>query len=279
MSAVQQITGWPVPHAAAAVITPDGVVDTCGPQEMVFELASVTKLLTSVAVLVALQDGALTLTTVAGPPGSTVRHLLAHTAGYEFDTDATRGAPGERRMYSNTGFEVLADVVAQHVGQDFPSYVRDVVLQPLGMTHTDVSGSPAAGARSTVADLARFAHELLVPTVLRPATLAAARTTQFPDVAGLLPGFGRQTPNPWGLGFEVKGSKSPHWTGSLNSARTFGHFGQSGTFLWVDPDRQLACVALTDRAFGQWAIHEWPLFSDAVVTEFSGGNEHQDTRV
>ncbi len=53
----------------------------------------------------------------------------------------------------------------------------------------------------------------------------------------MLPGFGVQRPNDWGLGFEIRDAKSPHWTGSANSGRTYGHFGQSGTFIWVDPDR------------------------------------------
>ena len=46
-----------------------------------------------------------------------------------------------------------------------------------------------------------------------------------------------QRPNDWGLGFEISDDKSPHWTGSANSGRTYGHFGQSGTFIWVDPER------------------------------------------
>ena len=64
-----------------------------------------------------------------------------------------------------------------------------------------------------------------------------------------------QRPNDWGLGFEIRDGKSPHWTGSSNSGRTYGHFGQSGTFLWVDPDADLALVVLTDRDFGEWAYH------------------------
>ena len=56
--------------------------------------------------------------------------------------------------------------------------------------------------------------------------------------------------------------------GSANSGRTYGHFGQSGTFLWVDPDLGLALVALTDRDFGDWTHKCWPALSDAVIAEF-----------
>ena len=87
----------------------------------------------------------------------------------------------------------------------------------------------------------------------------------FPDLDGILPGFGRQKPNDWGLGFEIRDGKSPHWTGAHSSPRTFGHFGQSGTFLWVDPDADAAAVVLTDRDFGPWAITAWPIWTDGVL--------------
>ena len=90
---------------------------------------------------------------------------------------------------------------------------------------------------------------------------------QFPGLVGVLPGFGRQEPNDWGLGLELRDAKSPHWTGAHNSPRTFGHFGRSGTFLWVDPDADLALACLTDLAFGDWAAEAWPRLSDAVLAE------------
>jgi CubicO group peptidase (beta-lactamase class C family) len=89
----------------------------------------------------------------------------------------------------------------------------------------------------------------------------------FPGLAGVLPGIGRQEPNDWGLGFELKDAKRPHWTGSGNSPATFGHFGGSGTFLWVDPTAGIACTCLTDLDFGDWALDAWPALSDAVLAE------------
>jgi CubicO group peptidase (beta-lactamase class C family) len=97
---------------------------------------------------------------------------------------------------------------------------------------------------------------------------ADAVSVQFPGLAGVLPGYGAQRPNDWGLGFELRDGKSPHWTGSLNSGETFGHFGQTGTLLWVDPAADLALVALTDRDFGEWALPRWPAVSDGVLREF-----------
>jgi CubicO group peptidase (beta-lactamase class C family) len=83
----------------------------------------------------------------------------------------------------------------------------------------------------------------------------------------VLPDFGRFDPLDWGLGVELKGTKAPHWSGSSTSPATFGHFGGSGTFLWVDPDRGLACACLTERPFGDWAKEAWPRLSDAILAE------------
>jgi CubicO group peptidase (beta-lactamase class C family) len=83
----------------------------------------------------------------------------------------------------------------------------------------------------------------------------------------VLPDFGRFDPLDWGLGFELRDAKSPHWTGTHSSGRTFGHFGGSGTFLWVDPEADVALGVLTDLEFGDWAKDAWPVLSDAVLAE------------
>ncbi len=88
------------------------------------------------------------------------------------------------------------------------------------------------------------------PTLVAPETLDEATTVQFPGLGGVIPGIGRFDPNDWGLGFELRDRKPGHWTGTQPSEGTFGHFGGSGTFLWVDPERRLAVAALTDLDFG-----------------------------
>jgi CubicO group peptidase (beta-lactamase class C family) len=270
MRSLNAMRDWPVRTAAAAVVRRDGTVaGTYGPTGHRFRLASVTKPLTAYAALVAYEEGVYELDDPAGPEGSTVRHLLAHTSGFAFDEHRTMAAPGTRRLYSNAGFDALADHIAKASQIPFPEYLRQAVLEPLGMSATDLGpdGSPAAGAVSTVDDLIRFAAELQAPRLLHPATLAEATSVAFPGLKGVLPGYGHQNPNDWGLGFEIRDSKSPHWTGASSSPSTFGHFGQSGTFLWVDPRAGAACVALTDRDFGEWAIPLWPALTDAVLAE------------
>ncbi|WP_405017283.1 beta-lactamase family protein [Kitasatospora sp. NBC_00070] len=274
MQSLRMIEDWPVPTAAAAVVRgSDGaVLGAAGPQDQLFPLASVTKPLTAYTVLVAVEEGVFELDDPAGPEGSTVRHLLAHTSGLAFDEHRVMAPPGDRRLYSNAGFDVLADTLTKASGINFAQYAAEAVFAPLGMTSTLINTAhrtPAgAGGLSTVADLARFAAELQAPRLLDPSTVhAATREVAWPGLGGVLPGFGHRRPNDWGLGFEIRDGKSPHWTGTHSSPATFGHFGQSGTFLWVDPVADLACVALTDRDFGPWAAEVWPAFTDAVLAE------------
>jgi CubicO group peptidase (beta-lactamase class C family) len=268
MQSLALIDNWPVPTVAAAVVRADGaVLGSRGPLEHRFPLASVTKPLAAYAALVAYEEGAVELDEPAGPEGSTVRHLLAHTSGLAFDEHRVTSAPGVRRLYSNAGFEVLGDHLAKATEIPFAEYLHQAVFEPLGMTGSSLEGSPAKDGVSTVADLVRFAAELQAPRLLDPRTVAEAMTVQYPGTKGVLPGYGHQNPNDWGLGFEIRDHKSPHWTGSSSSPRTFGHFGQAGTFLWVDPAAGVACVALTDRPFGPWAAEVWPPFTDAVLAE------------
>ncbi|WP_319446420.1 MULTISPECIES: serine hydrolase domain-containing protein [unclassified Mycobacterium] len=271
MTALDAIADWPVPTAAAAVVAPSGIVAEFGDTGRRFALASVTKPLVARAVQVAVEEGVVELDTAAGPPGSTVRHLLAHASGFSMKTAAVQAQPGQRRIYSNYGFEVLAETVQQASDIEFGAYLREAVFEPLDMVSSSLAGGNEAagfGAQSCVADLAGFAGELLRPTLVSPQLHAEATTVQFPGLAGVLPGFGVQRPNDWGLGFELRNGKSPHWTGSLNAGSTFGHFGQSGTFLWVDPTVDLALVVLTDRDFGDWTYPLWPALSDGVLREF-----------
>ena len=264
--AVGTVLDWPVPHVASAVVRADGTVAAvAGEQERAFPLASVTKPIVAYAVLIAVEEGAVDWDDAAGPEGATVRHLAAHTSGVSFEEGKVQAKPGARRIYSNRGFELLAEAVAAGAGMPFDDYLQEAVLGPLGMAATRLVGTAGAGITSTCADMTRFAAELQEPTLVSAVTLAEATSVAFPGLDGVLPGYGRQRPNDWGLGVEIRDGKSPHWTGTQSSPRTYGHFGQSGTFLWVDPDAGAACVVLTDRDFGPWAVEAWPPFTDRVL--------------
>jgi CubicO group peptidase (beta-lactamase class C family) len=265
LEALRQIDAWGAGHAAAGLARAEGVVATHGHVDEPLRWASVTKLVTALATLVAAEEGTVDLDEPAGPEGSTVRHLLAHASGLPFEGEVPIARPGQRRIYSNTGFEQLAEHVGATAGIPFARYAREAVLRPLEV-RVELDG-PAAGMVGTLVEMLVLAQELLAPTVVARETLAEATSVQFPGLAGVLPGIGRLEPNDWGLGFELKDAKSPHWTGSANSSGTFGHFGGSGTFLWIDRERRLALACLTDREFGDWALQAWPKLSDQVLAE------------
>jgi CubicO group peptidase (beta-lactamase class C family) len=264
-AALERVHAWGAGHAAAAVVSARGVVAATGDLGRAVPWASVTKLVTAVAVLRAVDDGTIDLDEPAGPPGATVRHLLAHASGLPFEGREPIAAPATTRIYSNGGFDLLGGVLADRRGRPIGAVIADSVLDPLGMTTTRLEGRPSEGLSGPLRDLAALGAELLRPTLLSGPTFAAATSVAFPGLRGILPGFGRYDPLDWGLGFEIRGTKQPHWTGTRASPAAFGHFGGTGTFLWVDPVAGIALAVLTDREFGPWAADAWPVLSDAVL--------------
>lgn len=269
---------WPVAHGGVAVVRQDGVQQRWVPgtsPATSWPVASVTKLLTTMAALAATEAGHLDLDQRVDSEGATVRHLLAHASGLPMTLgQGRRRPPGQRRIYSNAGFRLLGEVVADAVGTSFQTWLASSVLDPLGMGSTGLverngfDADPAAGAVATLSDLVRLARCLLGrgAPLLGEQLFAEATAVQFAGLAGLVPGVGHFDPCDWGLGFELRDGKRPHWMGERRSPAAFGHFGASGCFLWVDPDAGLAAAAVSDRDFadGRWGMSTWPAWSDGL---------------
>lgn len=263
------IAPWPNPSAAALAVTnADRTLGRAGDTTRVSCIASISKVIAALTVLVAVEEGTLDLDDPAGPAGSTLRHLLAHASGLAFDEHTSMAAVGQRRIYSNAGIEEAAQHLEAKAAMTFADYQNEAVLGPLGMTSTHLDGSPAQGVYSNVEDLTALARELMRPTLIDETTMAEATTSQFPELRGVIPGFGSHDPNPWGLGIELRGTKSPHWTAPGNSTQTFGHFGGTGTYLWVDPAIDLAAVAISGTAYGPWANDAWPSTNQAILDRY-----------
>jgi CubicO group peptidase (beta-lactamase class C family) len=281
MDPLELVAGWPVETAAVGFLPIESgsvTTRTIGPVDRPFPWASVTKLATAFAVLIAVEEGSLLLDDPAGPPGSTVRHLLAHASGLGPEPGPPLDPPGRTRIYSNAGFVLLGELITERTGIEFPEYLRQGVLEPLDMTGTVLDAEDegrvqveagatgaAAGLSGPLRDLLSLGRELAAPTLISGDTHRAMVTVQFAGLAGVLPGFQRFDPCDWGLGVEIRDGKRPHWTGTTNSASTFGHFGRSGSFLWVDPEAGMICGGLSNRPFGLWAVRSWPIFADAVL--------------
>ncbi len=269
MKALRLLDDWPVTTAAAVVVDSAGERHSQGPVDRPLHLASMTKPLVALATLVAAEEGIVSLDEPCGPPGSSLRHLLSHSSGLSPDQRRLLTEPGTRRIYSNAAYELIADVIAERAEMGFDDYLHEAVFEPLGMTTARLDGSPASGVIASAVDVS-----IVVDELRRPDPQLVARETRvqlmspvFPEITGVLPGYGLHIPNPWGLGVELRGAKSPHWTGATNSPATFGHFGRSGGFFWVDPQALCGVVVLTDHEFGSWASSLWPDFSDSVISE------------
>lgn len=257
---------WPG-DPALTVVGQEGVIaghDT----GRTYRLASVTKLLTALTVLDAAETGEISLDDQAGPKEATVLHLLAHASGVNFEDGRVKAPVGSRRMYSNAGIDLAAEHLTAATGKDFKDEMRDRVLEPLGMLHTSLRGAPSKGGAGTMTDIALLAHELLRPTIFA-GPVAKLSSLTYPNLSGFLPGFGHHPNNDWGAGAEIRGTKSPHWTSPNNSPGTFGHFGVSGSFLWVDREAGLACAALSTVDFDVWATRTWPETSTLVLHSYS----------
>ncbi len=256
-------------EAAAIVLDASGERERRGDVERLRPWRSVTKTLTGFGAVLAAQEGRVGLDDPAGPPGSTLRHLLSHASGYFYESANTLQAPGLRRHYSNYGIDEAGRHLERALDRDLADWIQERVAAPLGMTALRWSGSASVGASGSLTDLARFAAELLRPTLLEERWARELTAAQFPELVGIMPGFGKQSPNPFGLGLEVRGTKSPHWTGSRNSERTVGHFGMRGTAFWVDPVADLALVVGTSHDFCDTHRQVMPLLADAVLAQHS----------
>src|SRR5262245_36163485 len=211
VQALRQIDSWPVEFVAAGVVDPEGRVATHGDPSRSVRLASVSKPVAALAALVAAEEGVLDLDEPAGPPGATVRHLLGHASGLPFEGPRPISEPGKRRIYSNSGFDQLGDFLEEKAEMAFGEYLTAAVLEPLGLRRTALEGPPSSGLSGPLADLLAFGRELRAPTLVAPETLEEATTVAYPGLAGILPDYGRYEPLDWGLGFELRDAKKPHW--------------------------------------------------------------------
>lgn len=260
---------YPVPFAHGfAVIDRDGrCLYEQGDVERVFPLASVTKLLTAMATHLAAQEQRVALAQPAGPQGSTLVHLLSHASGLapEGDGSAIKAPPETARIYSDQGYDVIQAVMEHNLARPFAQWLEECLLQPLGAQSLSVPTSAAWSGLGNVMDLSLIAQELLTPELLTRASLEAVSKPVFPTLRGIVPGYGMQRPSFWGMGAEVRGEKTPHWTAPNASPQTFGHFGIAGSFLWVDPALGVAAIFLGERPFGQWHKANWPAMNQAVL--------------
>ena len=254
--------GWPGQPAIVLGLVRSGdltIIRASGDRSERRPWASVSKLCAALAALRTVESGAHALDEPAGPEGSTVAHLLSHASGLGFELGDRVVPVGTRRVYSNAGIDLMGELLAP--GEP-AAWVRATVLDPLGLSAATLDGRISADVVASTEDMVVLARELLSPSLLSPTMNQLLRTPFLPELAGITPPFGRQVPNWWGLGPELKGTKE-HWMGHW-PAESFGHFGRSGSMLLADPTTGLFICATSTEEFGPWAVELWPRWVDDV---------------
>jgi CubicO group peptidase (beta-lactamase class C family) len=194
-----------------------------------------------------------------GPRGATLADLLSHSSGLGLEESDPVAPVGAKRVYSNYGIDLAVSLV---VGENSPaSWLDSRVFSALGLS-ASLEGRPAAGVVGSTNDLVGLALAWLRPDVLSRDTRDLMIRPYAPLLAGVVPGFGRFDPCPWGLGPEVRGDKR-HWMGDW-PADSFGHFGQSGALMLLNAREGIGVVATSTQAFGPWAVSLWPEWTSAM---------------
>jgi len=218
----------------------------------------------------------------------TIRDLLTHRSGLPAGRDVSRGAgpesarnavlaanlvraPGSEYEYSDLGLDVMGFVIERITHQSLDQFVRRAVYTPLGMRSTMFRPEPSllariapteqpvargevhdptaramggvaghAGLCSTASDLAVFAQLMLDGGL-------AGKTRLFGD--SIARAFTKPGPGWRGLGWQTcPGDGS---CGQYLSSRAFGHTGFTGTSMWIDPERDLVVIVLTNWIHGR----------------------------
>lgn len=200
---------------------------------------------------------------VKSETGATLAQLVSHCSGLGFEAGDPTNPPGTRRVYSNIGIDTACEFV--RTGRAPGQWLQEVVFEPLEMS-ASLDGRAAAGVTGSVKDMTKLAVAWLTPQLISAALRDRAISVYEPELNGIVPGFGRFSPCPWGLGPEIRGHKQ-HWMGDW-PAESFGHFGQSGTLVLMNVERQVGVVAAAGEPFGPWAVELWPAWTSEIWQAF-----------
>jgi len=257
------LAGWPEGSAAIVVRRHEGrLVDVAsvGDESVVRPWASISKLAVAVAYGIEVDWGTHSYEETVRASGRMALEHLSHATGFGLEEGDPRVEPMTKRVYSN----YAVDLLVEHVVEDASAadWLNNRIFSGLGMTSTSLVGRPSAGVEGSTRDLATFLKCFLLGSLLGESTLTRILTPYGPSLAGIVPGWGRFDPCPWGLGPELRGAKE-HWMGDW-PATAAGHFGQSGALALFDRSEGIGVVATSPEPFGPWAVDLWPTWTSGV---------------
>lgn len=263
MSANSLTDGWPGAPAVVLLSLKDGLVKRiaeAGDLDEVRPWASISKMAVSLAFGVESDWELNRFDMPLGPPGSTLANLLSHSSGLGLEEGDPVVPVATQRIYSNYGIDLAVDSILGDNTAD--SWLQQRIFQPFGMNSTKLVDRPSSGVVGSTNDLVKFAVAWLRPDAVAKETRNRLIKPYAPQLNGFVPGFGKFSPCPWGLGPEVRGDKQ-HWMGDWPPA-SFGHFGKSGALLLLNADEQIALVVTSTEPFAGWATKLWPTWTSAM---------------
>ena len=267
------LDGWPGAPAVVLLSLKDGLVRRvaeAGDLDEVRPWASISKMAVGLAFGVETDWEMQRFDQRVGPPGSTLANLLSHSSGLGLEEGDPVVAVGTKRIYSNYGVDLAVEsILGENTAE---SWLQQRVFRPFGMTNTALVDRPSSGVVGSTDDLAKMAVAWLRPDAIAKETRNYLITTYAPQLNGFVPGFGKFSPCPWGLGPEVRGDKQ-HWMGDWPTT-SFGHFGKSGALLLLNADEQIGLVATSTEAVrrmghqhsgrrGRARCERWPLVRES----------------
>jgi CubicO group peptidase (beta-lactamase class C family) len=259
----QLVEGWPGAPTVVLFRLKDGNVERLGEAgdlHAVRSWASVSKMAVALAFGVEIDWELHQFDQNFGPHGATLANLLSHSSGLGLEEGDPTVPIATKRVYSNVGVDHAVDVVVQD--RDPADWLEERIFLPLGMETTHLEGRPCADVHGSTEDLVTLGAAWLRSDVVTKQTRNRQIKPYLPELSGIVPGFGRFSPCPWGLGPEVRGSKE-HWMGDW-PAESFGHFGQSGAMMLLNVDEQIGLVATSTEPFGPWAAQLWPKWTSLM---------------
>lgn len=263
VSTTSSVPGWPGDPSYVVFRLNEGmvdVIDAAGPLDEVRRWASVSKMAVSLAFAVEVDWGLHQVSERLGPRGATLANLLSHSSGLGLEPDDPTVEVATKRIYSNYGIDLAVAAIVED--GDAASWLDDRLFTPLGMSSTRLDGRPSSGVIGSTTDMQILAEAWLRPDAVSRDTRNRFIVPYAPHLAGIVPGFGRFSPCPWGLGPEIRGDKS-HWMGDW-PPESFGHFGKSGSLMLLNVDEGIGVVATSTEDFGAWAVALWPEWTSAL---------------
>ncbi|HEY5111410.1 MAG TPA: serine hydrolase [Acidimicrobiales bacterium] len=254
---------WPGSPAYVVFRLNNGLVTRVveyGNLDEVREWASVSKMAVAMAFGVESEWDLHEYSETVGPRGANIANLVSHSSGLGLEEGDPVVGVGTKRVYSNYGVDYAVHTIME---EGTPaSWLDHRVFRGLGMTTTSLDGRPSSGVIGSTNDLVTLAEAWLRPDGISKTTRDRIIKPYMPALDGIVPGFGRFSPCPWGLGPEVRGEKE-HWMGDWPPA-SFGHFGQSGALMLLNADEGIGVVATSSEPFGPWAVRLWPGWTSAM---------------